>query len=374
MSNVFFGIDLGTSQCSVAYVVDSPRIRQQQVIDPKVVEIRQQEASASKPSDRFPSIVGADFADKRKRHLLFGWDFLALFDRKRSKPLDPVRRGRDFFQSVKSDMGTNRVYPFSRLPDGRTPVEVTSRLLEQLVHLVSQDNPDLDPRKGHVIITVPASFSALARKDTLDAAEGAGFSRGQVALLDEPVAALLDTVNHQDAGTFLSDKFQNVLMFDYGGGTCDLALMGVRLRSDSAFGLHIETLAISPYRKLGGDDVDRAIVNDIVWPVICSPEQKAQLSTATVESVSDTLVVSVARRLKEQVCNDVRTLVRERGSWPSLKALSKVRADVKLGAQFGIPGLSLQRQYTMTVAGHPSTHGRQPVPSRSSTLDRGGRA
>jgi molecular chaperone DnaK (HSP70)/tetratricopeptide (TPR) repeat protein len=349
MSNVFFGIDLGTSQCSVAYVVDNPRISQQQLIEPKVVEIRQQEASAAKPSDRFPSIIGADFADKRRPRLLFGWDFLALFDRRRRKPLDPVRRGRDFFQSVKSDMGTNRVYPFSRLPDGRTPVEVTARLLEELVRLVSQNKPDLDPRKGRAIITVPASFSALARKDTLDAAVGAGFTRDRVSLLDEPVAALLDTVNHQDASTFLSDKFQNVLMFDYGGGTCDLALMGVRLRADSAFGLHIETLAISPYRKLGGDDVDRAIMNDIIWPAICSPEQKAQLSTATVESVSDTLIVSVARRLKEQICNDVRTLVRERGSWPDVKSLNKVRADVRFGAQFSIPGLNLQRQYTMTA-------------------------
>lgn len=98
MSNVSFGIDLGTSQCSVAYVVDSPRIRQQQVIDPKVVEIRQQQVSAAKPSDRFPSIVGVDFADKRTEHLLFGWDFLDLFDRKRRKPLAPIRRGRDFFQ------------------------------------------------------------------------------------------------------------------------------------------------------------------------------------------------------------------------------------------------------------------------------------
>lgn len=190
MSNVFFGIDLGTSQCSVAYVVDSPRVRQHPIINPSVVEIRQLEASAAIPSDRFPSVIGADFSDKRRRRLLFGWDFLALFDRKRRELLEPVRRSRDFFQSVKSDMGTNRVYPFSKLPNGRTPVEITARLLEQLVRLVNESNPDLDPRKGHVMITVPASFSALARKDTLDAAESAGFSRDRVALL-APVQARL---------------------------------------------------------------------------------------------------------------------------------------------------------------------------------------
>ncbi len=344
-SKVYFGIDLGTSQCSVAYVVDSPRVRKQQVIDPKVVAIRRQEASAAAPSDRFPSVIGADFADKRRKHLLFGWDYLAIFDRKLRDSVDPVRRGRDFFQSVKSDMGTNRVYPFSKIPNGRTPVEVTARLLEQLAHLVSQDNPDLDPRKGHVTITVPASFSALAREDTLEAAQLAGFSRDRVALLDEPVAALLDTVNHQDAGTFLSDTFQNVLMFDYGGGTCDLALMRVKLRADCAFGLHLETLAISPYRKLGGDDVDRAIMDAIVWPAICSPEQKAQLSTDVVQAVSDTLIGPIARRLKEQMCGYIRKVVRERGTWPDL---AKVRADVKLGARFSVPGLDLGRQFTMS--------------------------
>src|SRR5207244_7448542 len=98
------------------------------------------------------------------------------------------------------------------------------------------------------------------------------------------------------AGTFLSDKFQHVLMFDYGGGTCDLALMGVRLREDSPLGLHLETLAISPYRRLGGDDIDRAVMNDIVWPAICSPEEKAQLPTSIIEFVSDTSMVPVSRR------------------------------------------------------------------------------
>ena len=93
-------------------------------------------------------------------------------------------------------MGTNRVYPFSKPPLGRSPIEVTAGPLERLSRLASENNPDLDPRKGITVITVitvPASFSALAREDTLQAAELAGFSRDRVQLLDEPVAALLDT-------------------------------------------------------------------------------------------------------------------------------------------------------------------------------------
>lgn len=346
MNNLFFGIDLGTSQCSIAYVADNPRVRSERIITPVLVEVRQDALSAA-VSDRVPSVIGADFFDRRRRNLLFGWDFLAMFDRRRRQPLEPLRRGHDFFHSVKSDMGTNRVYPFSQLPHGRTPVEITARLLEQLSRLASETNPDLDPRNGQVVMTVPASFSALAREDTLDAAGQAGFSRDRVELLDEPVAALLDTVNHQSSATFLSNEFQHVLMFDYGGGTCDLALMGVRLRDDSPLGLHLETLAISPYRKLGGDDIDRAIMNDIVWPAICSPEERSLLPTSVVASVSDTLIVPVARRLKEQICSDIQRLIRQRKAWPDL---ARVRADVRLEARFSVPGLTLpQRSYTMTA-------------------------
>jgi molecular chaperone DnaK (HSP70) len=123
-------------------------------------------------------------------------------------------------------------------------------------------NADLDLAASRVVITVPASFSALAREDTLEAAHAAGFEA--VQLLDEPVAALLDCLNHQDAGAFLSNEFQNVLVFDYGGGTCDLALMRAKLDADSALGMQIETLAISPYTRRGGDDVDRAIVEQVL--------------------------------------------------------------------------------------------------------------
>ena len=346
MSKVFFGIDLGTTQCSVAYVADSSRTQSERIVTPSLVEFRQDALSAS-GADRVPSVIGVDLQDKRRRDLLFGWDFLGVFDRRRRDPLTPLRRGRDFFHSVKSDMGTNRVYPFSKPPLGRSPIEVTAGLLERLSRLSSENNPDLDPRKGISVITVPASFSALAREDTLQAAELAGFSRDRVQLLDEPVAALLDTVNHQSSATFLSNEFQHVLMFDFGGGTCDLALMGVRLRGDNPLGLHLETLAISPYQRLGGDDIDRAIMNTIVWPAICEEAERASLPTQVIESVSDTLVVSVARRLKEQICNDVRRRSRERGGWSDYTRLT---ADVRLEARFSVPGLTFPRSYTMTAA------------------------
>ena len=82
------------------------------------------------------------------------------------------------------------------------------------------------------MITVPASFSALARTETLEAAAAAGLDRARVRLLDEPVAALLDLLNSPDAADLLDAQSRNLLVFDYGAGTCDVAL--VRARFDPA--------------------------------------------------------------------------------------------------------------------------------------------
>src|SRR4051812_8634801 len=104
MSDVFFGIDVGTSQCSIAYVVDGPRVRAERIVKPELVAFRQDALSAA-AAERVPSLIGADFTDGRRRHLLFGWDFEATFGRRRREASEPLRRGRDFFQSVKSDLG-----------------------------------------------------------------------------------------------------------------------------------------------------------------------------------------------------------------------------------------------------------------------------
>jgi molecular chaperone DnaK (HSP70) len=296
--NAFFGLDLGTSQCSIAYVVKSPRTDAQQVVDPTLVELSRQGIYPGSRVDTFPSIVGRDWTNLRARKPLFGVDFLSTFTKTKGEA--PVlRRGRDFFTSVKSDMGTNRVYPFSKIPGIQTPREATAAMLRQVADLTKKTNPDLDPRNSRTVLTVPASFSALAREETIAAASDAGFST--VELLDEPVAALLDTLNHQDAASYLSDRFQHVLVFDYGGGTCDLALMRAKGDLTSPSGLHIETLAISPYARIGGDDVDRAIAESI----LLAQTKDIERGTPEWRALVDTVALVAAKPLKERLCDQL---------------------------------------------------------------------
>ena len=338
-SRHFFGIDLGTSSCSIAYVADDPRQRDAQMVSVQVVSVPVEAEGAHLITDRIPSVVAAPLDPRARGGALFGLDFLAAFGRKK-KEAALLRRGRDYFSSVKSDLGTLRVYTRSRVPGCRTPSDITAVILERLRGLAHDAHPGLDPRKAPVVITVPASFSALARTETLEAAGRAGFDRARVRLLDEPVAALLDLLNSSEAVTVIDAQPRNLLVFDYGAGTCDVALLRVRFDAASTTGLHVENLAISNYHRLGGDDVDARVMEHVIWPQVCSDQQRFTLSASRRREIEDTLTGTVARQLKEQMCRDVANKVRET-SWAEVDA-SPVRVLVALERLFDLPEIGTQ--------------------------------
>ena len=342
----FIGIDLGTSSCSIAYVVDDPRQRDARTVPVQVVTVPVDAGGFRVNVNRIPSVVAAPIDPKTKGGALFGFEFASAF-RSRKKDASLLRRGRDFFTSVKSDLGTLRAYTRSRVPGGRTPAEVTGIILERLRGLAHDANAALDLRKAPVVITVPASFSALARTETLEAAAAAGFDRDRVRLLDEPVAALLDLLNSPDAAGLLEAEPKNLLVFDYGAGTCDVALLRVRFDAGAATGLHVENLAISNYHRLGGDDVDAGIMAEVVWPQICTAEQQAALGSARRREVEDTLTPTLARRLKEQMCTDVDIAVRT-GSWAKVDAEPvKVLVPLERLVEIRELGKALPRHFAM---------------------------
>jgi len=108
-----------------------------------------------------------------------------------------------------------------------------------------------DENFNSVVITVPANFLNPQIEATKKAAELAGFSH--IELLQEPVAAATAY------GLNSNDKNGYWLVFDFGGGTFDAALMhvedGIMKVVDTAGDNH-----------LGGKDLDNAIVDKILIP------------------------------------------------------------------------------------------------------------
>jgi len=247
-SRHFFGIDLGTSSCSIASATADPRQKDAPTVGIQTVEIPVEGGHAGQFTRRIPSYVSAP-AEAARGGAFFG--ALLGGPQKKKKDQALLRRGRDFFSSVKSDLGTLKVYTRSRVPGCRTPAEVTTVILDRLRGLAHDANAALDLSKAPVVITVPASYSALARTETLDAAARAGFDRERLRLLDEPVAALLDLLNSSEASTVLDAQSRNILVFDYGAGTCDVALLRARFDPATARPSRREPrhLQLSPPRR-----------------------------------------------------------------------------------------------------------------------------
>lgn len=341
----FIGIDFGTSNSSIAYVLPDPRDKTRQKVDVKSVQVITDEESGAK-SGRMPTVLAKPLDKRRNASSLLGWDFIQAYLRSKRKG-HLLRHGETFFQSVKSDLGTFRVYPHAYSPDYNTPEKVTAAILSRLLKEAAKALPEYSLAKAHVIVTVPASLSAVGRRQTRDAAVAAGLKLENVELIDEPVAALLDFLNDgRAAGLLDTGKPKNILVFDYGGGTLDLSLVRASFDPENtATGLRVENLAISQYRRLGGDDIDRAVMREVVWPQI---EQLNGIARATLtqdvrQKIEDTLTPTVARQLKEGICRAItkaredRPTARRNRDLKSMAELSTLSEEgVKLPSHFQI--------------------------------------
>ncbi|WHE06397.1 Hsp70 family protein [Thermoanaerobacterium thermosaccharolyticum] len=108
------------------------------------------------------------------------------------------------------------------------------------------------------VITVPASFNHDQIESTKNAAKLAGFIEDKLIFISEPTAALLELIYEEKLNDQSQKKYdfstpKKVLVFDLGGGTCDVSIMNVEILDDD---YKVEELAISPHIQLGGVDFD----------------------------------------------------------------------------------------------------------------------
>jgi molecular chaperone DnaK len=65
-------------------------------------------------------------------------------------------------------------------------------------------------------------------------------------------------------------KTKNLVVFDFGGGTCDVSAFRLGRRDDG--GLTITPLNVSRYHRLGGGDLDRAIIHEVLLPQLLAQD------------------------------------------------------------------------------------------------------
>ena len=164
-----------------------------------------------------------------------------------------------------------------------SPVEASARYLAHICAAWDAAHPGEPLAAQDVLLTVPASFDAVARELTVQAARQAGLDN--VTLLEEPQAAFYawlsehgraaasDVVGGQSsedvAGQTSGGDWRElltpgdvVLVCDIGGGTSDFSLIAVT--DDGSGKLALERVAVGDHILLGGDNIDLALAHVLV--------------------------------------------------------------------------------------------------------------
>ena len=177
-----------------------------------------------------------------------------------SNPQAQLQPGKTSWAKTKNFIGTRKTYPAA--PEGfQTPKDIAAVVLRFLNEAALLDDPMPIAR---VVVTVPASFQLTQRQDTLDAAAQAGLALLPGDLLDEPVAAFLDYMVQFTGDITQGKTTQRILVVDFGGGTCDVALLQLKKQPDGGFLLSRK--GVSRFHRIGGSDIDDVIAHDILFP------------------------------------------------------------------------------------------------------------
>jgi molecular chaperone DnaK (HSP70) len=144
-----------------------------------------------------------------------------------------------------------------------SPVAASSAYLTHLRdawnHLIAGKTAADRLEHQDVFLTVPASFDAAARELTVEAARAAGLE--QVTLLEEPQAAFYAWLAAQGDHWRKKVKVGDLLLVgDVGGGTTDFTLIAV---SDQGGDLALTRMAVGEHILLGGDNMDLALAHAV---------------------------------------------------------------------------------------------------------------
>ncbi|MCI0685155.1 MAG: Hsp70 family protein [Gemmataceae bacterium] len=266
-SRYVVGIDLGTTNCAVSYIDtgagDRPAIQTMpipQVVQPGIVESRPLLPSflyLPGPNEQPAGALDLPWAGKR--------DF-CVGEFARSFGSQVPTRLVASAKSWLSHTGVDRkqpILPWKAPDDARrlSPVEASTYYLKHLVdawnHLVAKDVVEHRLESQDIILTVPASFDAVARELTVEAARAAGLEK--ITLLEEPQAAFYAWIDaSHDAWREQVEVGDVVLVCDLGGGTTDLSLIAV---SEEAGQLVLTRVAVGDHILLGGDNMDLALAH-----------------------------------------------------------------------------------------------------------------
>lgn len=226
-TKIDYGIDLGTTNSAIS------RIENGEPVIKKTDTLK----------DTMPSCVYIN----KKQAIQAGDSAFNALKRDKLKSMKSSNFTSNAYIEFKRTMGTDKSYESSNMQRSFTSEELSAEVLKKLKSFIS------DESFKSVVITVPAKFTVNQKDATLRASKLAGFDHCE--LLQEPIAASMAY------GLDAKKKDGYWLVFDFGGGTFDAALLKVE---DGI----MKVIDTEGDNFLGGKNLDFAIVDEIIIPYL----------------------------------------------------------------------------------------------------------
>ncbi|MEC1526068.1 Hsp70 family protein [Neobacillus niacini] len=248
MTKRYIGIDLGTTNSTVS--VANLTVRGD--IEAHALEVAQVDESGNSivQDQTLPSVLYID--DQ-------GHPYVGRFA-KRMNGVYPQR----VIKEAKRHIGEDVSWP---IDDETIRPEVVSSYVLKILKAQAEEYYGGE-KISSVVITIPANFNFQQQQATKAAGVLSGFDKDSIHMIPEPTAALIDFLNEEKKldpsarRLKLDGSKKNLMVFDLGGGTCDVSILQVGETTNG--GIDIQELSISQYTELGGIDFDRKVVNELM--------------------------------------------------------------------------------------------------------------
>lgn len=259
-----YGIDLGTTNSAIARMGNGvPTIKKIEVTD-----------------EIMPSCI---FFNKKGGILVGKSAYNSMKSDMRRATIKWIKGDKSAFIEFKRTMGTDwrGISHNMKGKDSYSSEDLSAEVLKALRSFITDDD------FKSAVITVPAKFNAIQKNATIEAAKLAGLNT--VELIQEPIAAAMAY------GLKSGQKNGYWLIFDFGGGTFDAALINVE---DGI----IQVFDTEGDNHLGGQNLDYAIVDKILIPYL---QDNYSISNYLADPVRKQILRDAMKTFAEEIKNQL---------------------------------------------------------------------
>lgn len=196
------------------------------------------------------------------------------------KKRERLRNSCEIITSVKTYLGTDKIWNVGE--STWTPRQVTTEILKGLKEKVAGRGDGID--MDSAVVAIPIGFNPIKRRELRRAASDAEINI--LNFVSEPSAAVFKHYSEVS-------KWQKIAVFDWGGGTLDIAV--VELNDGNV--VELSTLG----KRLGGDDIDIKVAEWAHMELL--KKRGAQISFREMPSTSRDAMMVEAEQIKRDLSN-----------------------------------------------------------------------